>query len=469
MSHMLLDSISEEDGENLLPLEPETSPLKQAKALSRDINSLVTQLEQSPVERVQLDSFSKEGEMLKQVSKSQNCELVWAEVRSDILSFYTGNGGDHVQSHRICWVYSREVSREDAISAASGNRSAWRVTIFSRGHVLLLAFDNDETAKGWVKFFKRLLRAKYSEQERNEKASIVEELFPLLMEQERLKAKQFQNIMSALSESGFFIEPRHKKETEGYLEVRVAKRQWKKVYCALFDDFFYMYPPHEKVSLNSEPYDWIQVNFINSIRPSKIPNTIVIRTLLNRFTFRAKHDQAVAQWINAIRTIRERQTGAVLPKIETRSDDRGYFYSRDIDGKISISMIVDGKVKSKKLAKGKEAGIGRSSNNAICIADDKYISRAHAKIIIEYNVPYCVDLGSSAGTKVNGKRITKEPLKPGDIIEVGKTELTVEVKNGEEIFSEIAKHEPVVAPKKKSKKKKSEDPEGSTEQIDLEH
>lgn len=94
MSHMLLDSISEEDGENLLPLEPETSPLKQAKALSRDINSLVTQLEQSPVERVQLDSFSKEGEMLKQVSKSQNCELVWAEVRSDILSFYTG-----VRSH----------------------------------------------------------------------------------------------------------------------------------------------------------------------------------------------------------------------------------------------------------------------------------------------------------------------------------------------------------------------------------
>jgi hypothetical protein len=84
------------------------------------------------------------------------------------------NGGDHVQSHRVCWAYAREVSREDAISAASGNRSAWRVTIFSRGHVLLLAFDDDTTAKGWVKFFKSLMKTKYSSAERAEKAAIVD-------------------------------------------------------------------------------------------------------------------------------------------------------------------------------------------------------------------------------------------------------------------------------------------------------
>lgn len=245
-----------------------------------------------------------------------------------------------------------------------------------------------------------------------------------MLEQEKLKAKQFQNIMKALSESGVFIEPKHKKETEGYLELRVAKRQWKRVYCALFDDFFYMYPPHEKVSLNSEPYDWIEVNFINSIRPSKISNTIVIRTLLNRFTFRAKHQEAVAQWINAIRSVRERQTGAILPKIETHTSDHGYVYTRDIDGKMSLSYMMEGKLKTKKLPKGREAGIGRSSNNAVSISEDKYISRAHAKVILEHNVPYCVDLGSSAGTKVNGKKITKEALKPGDVIEVGKTELT---------------------------------------------
>jgi hypothetical protein len=90
MSHQLLDSISEEDGENLLPPHEEVDPLKVAKALSRDINSLVMQLELSPADQPSLDQFSKEGELLKQASKSQHCELVWAEVRSDILSFYTG-------------------------------------------------------------------------------------------------------------------------------------------------------------------------------------------------------------------------------------------------------------------------------------------------------------------------------------------------------------------------------------------
>lgn len=78
-----------------------------------------------------------------------------------------------MQSHRICWAYCREVAKEDAISAASGNASAWRVTIFSRGHVLLLAFNSDDTAKSWVKFFKSLMKAKYSAEEREEKASIV--------------------------------------------------------------------------------------------------------------------------------------------------------------------------------------------------------------------------------------------------------------------------------------------------------
>jgi len=83
-------------------------------------------------------------------------------------------------------VYSREVEREDSISAASGNRSAWRITVFSRGHVLLLAFDSDETAKSWVKFFRSLMKAKYSEEERNEKAAIVEVRSPIAHHSEDL-------------------------------------------------------------------------------------------------------------------------------------------------------------------------------------------------------------------------------------------------------------------------------------------
>jgi len=90
MSHQLLDSISEEEGDNLLPMSLEDNPARQAKSLTRDINSLVMRIEQSPLVHPVLDQFSKDGEMLKQVSKSQACELVWAEVRNDILSFYSG-------------------------------------------------------------------------------------------------------------------------------------------------------------------------------------------------------------------------------------------------------------------------------------------------------------------------------------------------------------------------------------------
>lgn len=89
MSHTLLDSISEEDGENLLP-QADENPIKLAKELSRDINSLVAQLEDPPAERSSLEQFARDGELLKQASRSQACEIVWAEVRSDILSFYSG-------------------------------------------------------------------------------------------------------------------------------------------------------------------------------------------------------------------------------------------------------------------------------------------------------------------------------------------------------------------------------------------
>lgn len=88
MSHQLLDSLSDEEGENLLPSN--IHPAKVVKALGRDINALVEKLERKPEQDTDLEAFFRDGEMLKQSSKTRDCELVWAEVRSDILSFYTG-------------------------------------------------------------------------------------------------------------------------------------------------------------------------------------------------------------------------------------------------------------------------------------------------------------------------------------------------------------------------------------------
>lgn len=92
------------------------------------------------------------------------------------------------------------------------------------------------------------------------------------------------------------------------------------------------------------------------------------------------------------------------------------------------------KTKSHKF-KGTRVVIGRSSSAGIAL-EDPYVSRSHAKIkVSSKNVPFVVDLGSNKGTKLNGTKITKAPLKPGDVIKVGKTQLTFTVKDADAIFS----------------------------------
>jgi len=81
--------------------------------------------------------------------------------------------------------------------------------------------------------------------------------------------------------------------------------------------------------------------------------------------------------------------------------------------------------------------VGRSSSNSIRVTCDKYISRSHFKIVIENNVPFVADLGQSKqGTTLNEVRITKAPLKPGDLIGVGKSQFIFQVKDGLSIFTQ---------------------------------
>jgi len=101
-----------------------------------------------------------------------------------------------------------------------------------------------------------------------------------------------------------------------------------------------------------------------------------------------------------------------------------------------IETFEDGRQKVHKLSKGGSSSIGRSSSNDVTLTADKYISRSHCKIVVEENVPYLMDLGQAKdGTKLNGKRVTKAPLKPGDLIGMGKSDIIFQVKNGPAIFS----------------------------------
>ncbi|HZU07444.1 MAG TPA: anti-sigma factor antagonist [Chloroflexota bacterium] len=68
--------------------------------------------------------------------------------------------------------------------------------------------------------------------------------------------------------------------------------------------------------------------------------------------------------------------------------------------------------------------IGRRSDSDILI-DDPSVSRRHAQILYRDGRYYLVDLGSSNGTTLNGRPVTRPaPLAHGDVLQLGGTRLT---------------------------------------------
>jgi subtilisin family serine protease len=69
-----------------------------------------------------------------------------------------------------------------------------------------------------------------------------------------------------------------------------------------------------------------------------------------------------------------------------------------------------------------ENAIGRSAQNALVLTDNELISRHHALIVWDGQAATLVDLGSSNGTYVNGRRLAPQvpqPLHDGDVVDVG--------------------------------------------------
>ncbi len=72
------------------------------------------------------------------------------------------------------------------------------------------------------------------------------------------------------------------------------------------------------------------------------------------------------------------------------------------------------------------AVVGRTKDCAVAILDDPSVSRRHAEIRLDGSEFWIVDLGSTNGTEVNGKRVSRLRLGNGDRITVGQTTLTFE-------------------------------------------
>ncbi|HEY3773052.1 MAG TPA: DUF3662 and FHA domain-containing protein [Solirubrobacteraceae bacterium] len=76
-----------------------------------------------------------------------------------------------------------------------------------------------------------------------------------------------------------------------------------------------------------------------------------------------------------------------------------------------------------------DAGVtlGRSRSSDVMV-DDPNVSRAHAEVRAHGSTWVLTDLGSTNGTRLNGRRVTQpEVLGPGDQIEVGTTTLTFDL------------------------------------------
>ena len=71
---------------------------------------------------------------------------------------------------------------------------------------------------------------------------------------------------------------------------------------------------------------------------------------------------------------------------------------------------------------GERLTIGRSRECEILV-DDPNVSRRHAEVRKTIEGWMIVDLGSTNGVKVNGKRVQEEVLRPGDTITLGLVEL----------------------------------------------
>jgi pSer/pThr/pTyr-binding forkhead associated (FHA) protein len=70
--------------------------------------------------------------------------------------------------------------------------------------------------------------------------------------------------------------------------------------------------------------------------------------------------------------------------------------------------------------------LGRS-READLVLDDPNVSRRHAELRREGEHWSIADLGSTNGVKVNGRRVERTELEPGDEIVLGTLELRFEV------------------------------------------
>ncbi len=99
---------------------------------------------------------------------------------------------------------------------------------------------------------------------------------------------------------------------------------------------------------------------------------------------------------------------------------------RPLSAQILLVRDPSGQIRRVPLLSG-EMTVGRGADNALVLdQDDQSVSRHHAVISVDGPVVMIADRGSTNGVLVNGVRVERAALKPGDEVRLGKTALTIE-------------------------------------------
>jgi hypothetical protein len=109
-----------------------------------------------------------------------------------------------------------------------------------------------------------------------------------------------------------------------------------------------------------------------------------------------------------------------LPPLRGHASDTGKVAPPPIrPGRSTVThaLVVDGPGTRHELSHGRNV-IGRGTEADIRLPDTG-VSRKHVDVVLESGVATAEDLGSTNGTLVNGRRITRQPLDDGDVIRIG--------------------------------------------------
>jgi pSer/pThr/pTyr-binding forkhead associated (FHA) protein len=80
---------------------------------------------------------------------------------------------------------------------------------------------------------------------------------------------------------------------------------------------------------------------------------------------------------------------------------------------------------------GRKTSVGRTPDNDLQI-DAKFISRHHAVILAGPVQTIIEDLNSTNGVQVNGRRVTRQTLKDGDAVSIGRQQYRFVIRKGGE-------------------------------------